>query len=278
MIIFGQRDLSAFQRYLEEREYSPATIRKYARDAHLFYQFTGGRIEDRAQLTGYKKFLLEKGYSGRTINTILGAANKLLGFLGVDWKLRYERIQRQNFSAKDRTLSREEYERLVNAARERGNLRLALLILTICSLGIRVSEVKAITAESVRQGEAVIRNKGKIRIILIPNELAEELKSYCQSKNIQSGCIFITRTGKPLDRSNIWKMIKSLSEDANVSKGKVFPHNLRHLFARSYYKKYHDIVHLADIMGHSSIDTTRIYTCHSGREERQQMSELRLVV
>ena len=278
MITFGEQELIEFRRYLEEQECSPATVKKYAHDAHMLYDYTGGQIADKAQLTGYKNYLLQKGYSSRTINTMLGAANKFLGFMGAGWKLRYEKIQRQNFTTEDRSLSREEYEHLVSAAREKGNNRLALLILTLCSLGIRVSELKAITVESVRRGEAVIRNKGKIRVILIPDELGEQLSRYCQDRNIVSGCVFITRTGKPLDRSNIWKMMKRLSRSADVPKEKVFPHNLRHLFARLYYKKYQDIVRLADILGHSSIDTTRIYTCHSGREERRQMSELRLVI
>ena len=167
---------------------------------------------------------------------------------------------------------------MVRAARDNGNERLALMVQTLCALGLRVSELKAITVESLERGEATIQNKGKLRTILVPHALAKKLADYCERRGIVSGSVFVTRTGKPLDRSNVWKMLKKLAEAAKVLAKKVFPHNLRHLFARTHYAKFKDIVRLADILGHSSIETTRIYTARSGKEERRQLGQLRLIL
>ena len=209
---------------------------------------------------------------------MLGAVNAFLAFVGSEWRLKYVRVQRRVFLPADRELSQTEYERMVRAAEQQGDRRLSLLVQTLCALGLRVSELKAITVESLASGEASIRNKGKLRTILIPEALAKKLRVYCTERAITTGPVFVTRTGKTLDRSNVWKMLKRLADAAKVLAKKVFPHNLRHLFARTHYRKFKDIVRLADILGHSSIDTTRIYTMHSGKEERRQLGQLRLIL
>ena len=209
---------------------------------------------------------------------MLGAVNRFLAFLGSDWRLRYVRVQRRAFLPADRELSRQEYERLVSAALNRGDRRLALIVQTLCALGLRISELKAVTVESLAAGEASIQNKGKLRTILIPDALCKKLRTWCRERGVHAGCVFVTRTGKPLDRSNVWKMLKCLASAAKVLAKKVFPHNLRHLFARTHYAKFKDIARLADILGHSSMDTTRIYTARSGKEERRQLGQLRLIL
>lgn len=270
--------IDAFTKNLTEREYSPATISKYAHDARALMEYAPDGIADKAQLVGFRSWLERRGYSGASVNSMLGAVNALLVYIGTDWRLKYVRIQRRTYLPPERELCQTEYERMVRAAENQGDRRLALLVQTLCALGLRVSELKAITVESLASGEASIRNKGKLRTILIPEALAKKLRAYCKERAITTGPVFVTRTGKPLDRSNVWKMLKRLSAAAKVLAKKVFPHNLRHLFARTYYQKFKDIVRLADILGHSSIDTTRIYTMHSGKEERRQLSQLRLIL
>lgn len=277
MYSITDQGIAAFRAYLEEREYSRATVQKYMHDVRVLREYAGGRLRDRAQLNGFRDYLEEKRYAARSINSMLGAVNCFLGFLGCPWTLRYMKTQRQNFRAGSRELDREEYERMTRAASEHRMRKAALLLQTLCSLGIRVSELSAVTAESLDSGEAVIRNKGKLRIILIPEGLAKTLRAYCREKGVERGPVFVTRTGRPLDRSNIWKLCKKLAAMAGVSGKKAFPHNLRHLFARVYYNTFKDVVRLADILGHSSIDTTRIYTAQSGREERRQLDRLNLV-
>ena len=278
MLIIDQNQINLFRAWLEEQEYSPATAQKYIHDVRVLAEYAKGEIRDRTHLNGFKKQLEAAKYSGSSINSMLGAVNCFLAFLGCDWKLRYVKVQRQTFLAEYMELTRREYERLTQAAENRGDRRLVMLLQTLCALGIRVSELGAITVESLDAGEAVIKNKGKLRRILIPNGLVAKLKAYCKEKGIERGPIFVTRTGKPLDRSNIWKMLKKLAALAKVAAKKVFPHNLRHLFARAYYQKFKDVVRLADILGHSSIDTTRIYTARSGNEERRQLDQLRLIL
>ena len=278
MLIIDQNQINLFRAWLEEQEYSPATAQKYIHDVRVLAEYAKGEIRDRTHLNGFKKQLEAEKYSGSSINSMLGAVNCFLAFLGCDWKLRYVKVQRQTFLAEYMELTRREYERLTQAAENRGDRRLVMLLQTLCALGIRVSELDAITVESLDAGEAVIKNKGKLRRILIPNGLVAKLKAYCKEKGIERGPIFVTRTGKPLDRSNIWKMLKKLAALAKVAAKKVFPHNLRHLFARAYYQKFKDVVRLADILGHSSIDTTRIYTARSGNEERRQLDQLRLIL
>ena len=270
--------VEAFLKTLKEREYSPATIEKYARDVRALLRYAPEGIADKEQLNGFRAYLEARGYSGASVNSMLGAVNCYLAFLGSDWRLRYVRVQRRAFLPADRELSRQEYERLISAALRQGDKRLALIVQTLCALGLRISELKAVTVESLAAGEASIQNKGKLRTILIPDALCRKLRDWCVERGIHEGCVFVTRSGRALDRSNVWKMLKRLAEAARVLKKKVFPHNLRHLFARTHYAKFKDIVRLADILGHSSIDTTRIYTMRSGKEERRQLGQLRLIL
>ena len=278
MLVITDAEARRFADSLTEREYSPATIAKYTHDLRLLMDYAPNGIPGKAALVGFRAYLTERGYAPTSVNSILGAVNLFLSFLGSDWRLKYLRVQRKTFLPADRELSHKEYERMAHTAEQRGDTRLALLVQTLCALGLRVSELKAITVESLERGEATIQNKGKLRTILIPVPLAKKLQSYCAARGITSGSVFVTRTGRPLDRSNIWKMLKKLAEAARVAAKKVFPHNLRHLFARTHYAKFKDIVRLADVLGHRSIDTTRIYTARSGKEERRQLGQLRLIL
>lgn len=278
MLVITDAVARRFTASLAEREYSHATITKYAHDLRLLMDYAPDGISDKAALVGFRAYLTERGYCPTSVNSILGAVNLFLAFLGLDWRLKYLRVQRKTFLPADKELSYKEYERMARTAEQRGDTRLSLLVQTLCALGLRVSELKAVTVESLERGEATIENKGKLRTILIPVPLAKKLTAYCAERGIVSGSVFVTRTGKPLDRSNVWKMLKKLAEAARVAAKKVFPHNLRHLFARTHYAKFKDIVRLADILGHSSIETTRIYTARSGQEERRQLGQLRLVL
>ena len=278
MLSINTASLDAFLKHLREQEYSPATIAKYAHDVQALLQYAPEGIRDKEHLNGFRAWLEDMGYSGASVNSMLGAVNCYLAFLGSDWRLKYVRVQRRAFLPADRELSRQEYESLVSAALEQGDRRLALIVQTLCALGLRISELKAVTVESLAAGEASIHNKGKLRTILIPDALCRKLRAWCYERGIRAGCVFVTRTGRALDRSNVWKMLKRLAEAARVLKKKVFPHNLRHLFARTHYERFKDIVRLADILGHSSIDTTRIYTARSGKEERRQLGQLRLIL
>lgn len=271
--------MEGFRAYLAEQECAEATVAKYMHDVELLASFCGGTVEDKNALIAFKQRLQERGYAPSSINSMLAAVNRFLTFAGVpQWKLRYLKATRSTFCGKERELTRRDYERLVSAAKHAGNRRLELLVQTMCATGIRVSEVRAVTVESLRQGQAEIHNKGRIRTILLPKKLCGLLLAYCKERAIRSGPVFVTRTGKPLDRSNIWKSMKRLAAMARVGAGKVFPHNLRHLFARTYYKAYKDIVRLADILGHASIDTTRIYTVRTGAEQQRQIERLPLLI
>ena len=268
--------ISEFTNYLALQERSTGTIQKYRRDLEKLRRFAGGEISDKATIA-FKEYLIRQGYADVSINSFLSAVNQYLKYMGfAAWQLRFLKIQRQTFRRAGKGLTTQEYQRLVEAARQQGNRRLALLVQAIAATGIRVSELRGITVEAARRGQAQIRMKGKTRQILLPRTLCNKLLSYCEKKRIYMGQIFITRTGRPLDRSNIWRMLKKLALTAKVKAKKVFPHNLRHMFAVAYYKRYKDVVRLADILGHSSIDTTRIYTARSGSEQ-QQIEELRLV-
>ena len=209
---------------------------------------------------------------------MLSSINAFFAFMGwYDLKVKTLKIQRRIFADQSKELTKSEYERLLLAAKNKQNARLYYLIQTIASTGLRVSEIKYVTCEAVRQGQAMIRCKGKIRQIFLPKKLCKMLKQYMKSRNIKSGPVFITRNGRPLDRCAIWKMLKDLCESAGVSKDKVFPHNFRHLFARTFYSLQKDIVRLADLLGHSSIETTRIYTLESGKEHLKQLQKLDLL-
>ena len=267
-----------FTCYLALQERCTGTIQKYRRDLEKLRRFAGEEITDKATLIAFKEHLIQQGYADVSINSFLAAVNQYLKYMGCyEWQLRFLKIQRQTFRSAEKELTTREYQRLVEAARQQGDKRLALLVQTVAATGIRISELRGITVEAARRGQAQIRMKGKTRQILLPRALCNKLLSYCEKKRIHTGQIFITRTGRPIDRSNIWRMLKKLALTARVKAKKVFPHNLRHLFAVTYYKRYKDVVRLADILGHSSIDTTRIYTARSGSEQQRQIEELRLI-
>ena len=269
--------IGKFKLYLYEEERSENTIEKYLRDIRMFWQYVGSKDLQKSDVLEYKTQLCES-YAPRSVNSMLSSLNAF--FLFMDWhelKVKTLKIQRRIFTNKDKELTKAEYERLLTAAKDRKNERLYYLMQTIASTGLRVSEIKYLTCEAVKSGQAVINCKGKIRQIFLPRKLCKMLKEYIKSQNIKSGSVFVSKSGRPLDRSNIWKMLKDLCETAGVSKDKVFPHNFRHLFARTFYSLQKDIVRLADILGHSSVETTRIYTMESGTEHIKQLQKLGLL-
>lgn len=277
--ILTREQLALFCTFLYEAECSKETIKKYMRDVYGFYNFLG---EDKAfnkeHIISYKQYLKEH-YKLSSANSMLAALNRMLDWMGLaEWKVRGFKNQRQIFCQNEMYLSIEEYKRIVEAAKKQGNERLALILQTICGTGIRISELLYITVEAVQSGRAVVSGKGKNRTIFISKKLRGYLQNYCRKRKIKKGSIFITRNGKPIDRSNVWSEMKGLCEDAKVLKEKVFPHNLRHLFARTCYSQSKDIVYLADILGHSSVETTRIYTISSGLEHEQMIEKMRLIL
>ena len=274
----GAGQLAAFRRWLLEEEREPATIEKYLREVRAFAIWLEGAPVTKEGATAWKARLTASGFQPGTVNGKLSALNKFFAFLGwPDCRVKYLKIQRRVFRSSERELSREEYARLLETARALGRERLALLIETICATGIRVSELKYITVESVRNGRTEISLKGKIRTILIPGKLCRKLLKYARKRKIASGEIFLTRSGKSLSRRQIWAEMKALCARAGVERTKVFPHNLRHLFARTFYRACRDVVKLADVLGHSSIETTRIYLISTGAEHARQLERLGLV-
>ena len=271
------RHLVSFREYLIREEKSTATIEKHLRDTNGFLEYAADREITKELAVAYKAELQKKNYAIRPINSMLASINSLLDFLGwSDCKVKNLRCQRQTYCAEDKELSKAEYLRLLEASKHQEQLN--LVIQTICGTGIRVSELKFFTVEAVRRGEITVQCKSKTRTILVPGKLKKLLLSYAKERSIRSGIIFITKTGKPLDRSNIWTQMKRLCHAANVNPSKVFPHNLRKLFARTFYGIEKDIAKLADILGHSSIDTTRIYIMTTGTEHRRKIERLGLVV
>ena len=267
-----------YARQLREQERAPQTIQKYVRDLTDLMDFLNGRPISKELAVTWRAELAAQGCAPVTINAKLSALNGLFRFLGrEDCRVRFLKVQRKLFREAGRELNRAEYERLLTAAKSGGRERLALLMETICATGIRVSEVRYITAEAVRREKAEITLKGKVRVILLPAKLCRKLLAYAGKQKIASGAIFRTRSGKELGRRQIWAELKSLCARARVAPGKVFPHNLRHLFATIFYKACKDIVRLADILGHSSIETTRIYLLTSGAEHRRQLDRLGLI-
>jgi len=252
--------IEQFENYLIDEEKSSATTKKYMHDISAFFAWCSGSELDKRKVLAYKEYLINH-YAPASANSVLSSLNSFFEFNHwYELKVKMLKIQKQIFAQKDRELSKAEYERLLSAAKAKRNERLYLLMQTICASGIRVSELQYITVEAIRIKKATINCKGKMRVVILPTELCRMLMSYVKEKKITSGSVFITKTGKPLDRSTIWKMMKALCDSAGVSKYKVFPHNLRHLFARTFYSLQKDIVRLADILGHSSVNTTRIYT------------------
>lgn len=266
-----------FRQYLIDEEKSFATIEKYLRDVQHFVCFTEGKMLSRQIILAYKAKLAEH-YAISSANSMLAATNALLRYLGWDdLCLKQFKLQRQVYLPEEKELTREEYERLVATAHKQGNARLCLILQTICATGIRVSELPFITVEAAKHGEAIVRCKGKTRTVLLVKELRSMLLQYAGKLRLTAGPIFVTRSGRPVSRTAVWRDMKALCLAANVAPGKVFPHNLRHLFARTFYGVEKDIAKLADILGHSSIDTTRIYIATSGAEHRRRMENLHLV-
>lgn len=275
--IITPEKINSFKMYLYEEERSENTIEKYIRDIRCFVKLAGVVDLQKADVLEYKRGLCER-YAPSSVNSMISSVNAFFRFMNWhDLKIKTLKIQRRIFADKSRELTKSEYERLLKAAEAKGSRKLYLLMQTICTTGIRVSELKYICVDSVKCGRAEVSMKGKLRIIIIPKELCRMLKKYAAEQKITSGSIFVTKTGKPLDRTNIWKLMKALCEDAGVDRNKVFPHNLRHLFARTFYSIERDIVRLADILGHSSVDTTRIYTMDSWEICRSRIQKLGLL-
>ena len=270
--------LQAFRQRLVWEEKSPATIEKYLRDAAAFTAWLDGRAASKAAAGAWKAALLEAKLAPATINVKLAAVNRFLVFLGWPaFRVKPLRIQRRLFRDDSRELTRPEYLRLLETARTQGRERLALLLETICGTGIRVSEVRYVTVEAVYRGRAEISLKGKIRTILLPGKLCRKLLKYARKQKIASGEIFLTRNEKGISRRQIWAEMKALCDKAGVAPSKVFPHNLRHLFARTFYRVCRDVAKLADVLGHSSIETTRIYLISTGAEHAGTLERMGLV-
>lgn len=270
--------IEAYKNYLVIEEKSQSTIDKYLRDVREFAEWLGDREFDKTAVLTYKTELTER-YAPASVNTILSSLNSFFAFN--EWyelKVKTLKIQKQIFASDEKELTKAEYERLLKAAKSKKNERLYLLMQTICATGIRVSELRYITVEAVFRGRAEINCKGKRRTVFIPSQLCQILKQYIKEQKIKSGAVFVSKNGNPLNRSNIWTDMKKLCKSAGVSEKKVFPHNLRHLFARTYYSLQKDIVRLADILGHTSVNTTRIYTMESGEVHRKQIQKLGLLL
>ena len=271
-------EIAKFKNHLTSEERSAATIEKYIRDVSAFAVYAQEAAITKETVIGYKKHLQER-YAVRSVNAMLAGLNGFFAFLGsLDLKVKTLKLQQQVYCPEEKVLTKQEYARLCRTAERRKNQRLSLILQTICGTGIRVSELRYITFEAVKHGEAVVNCKAKTRTVFLVKALRQKLLRYAAEQGIESGMIFVTRTGKPIDRTNIWREMKSLCQDAGVNPEKVFPHNLRHLFARVFYGIEKDIAKLADILGHSSIDTTRIYIISTGTEHRRRMENMHLVL
>ena len=275
--IITARKIAAYAQHLREAGRADGTVAQYRRSMAALARWLNGAPVTDAALTAWKTHLQESGYTPATVNAMLAAANGFFKFAGWPLRAAFLKIQRRLFREPGRELTRAEYNRLLCVARAQGKERLALLMETICATGIRVSEVRYITVEAACAGRAEIALKGKIRTILLPGKLCRKLLRYAKAQKIASGEVFLTRSGKGLSRRQIWGELKNLCGKANVAPSKVFPHNLRHLFATEFYRISHDIVRLADVLGHSSIETTRIYLVTSGKEHRRQLERMRLI-
>lgn len=278
--IITEQLINEFKKYLEYEEKSAATIEKYIRDIKKLMDFAGGREITKNLMIEYKENLrIERNYKLSSINSFLIAANRLFGYLECyGLSTRTYRIQKEAFVSRKRNLSMYEYKKLVMAVRSKGNRRLEMIIQTLCSMGIRISELSYITVESVKTGEVDIYGKRKQRKALIPAKLQKQLEQYISDNKIKSGIVFRTSSGNAVDRSNVWREMKALKEETHVEEEKIFPHNLRHLFAKTFYKTEKDIAKLADILGHNSIETTRIYIRTTCEEYKKQLDKMELVI
>ena len=269
----------AYGGYLRTEERAPGTIEKYLRDARNFAVWLDGASVTKENATVWKEQLRACGYAPTTINSMLAALNNLFRFLGwSECHLKFFKIQRKLFRDTARELTRTEYERLIRTAEAQNRQRLALLMETICATGVRVSEVKYLTVEAARAGCAEISLKGKIRTILLPGKLCRKLLKYAKKQKITSGEVFLTKSGKGMSRRQIWAEMKRLCKYAGVEPSRVYPHNLRHCFAVAFYRACKDIAKLADVLGHSSIETTRIYLLTAGTEHQRQLDRLGFIL
>lgn len=270
--------IAAFREHLILEERSAATVEKYVRDVRAFAAYARDDSITKEVVIAYKKYLQEN-YSTRSVNSMLASINSLFSRLGWDdLKVKQLKLQQQVFRPEEKELTKAEYTRLCRAAEHKRNMRLSLILQTICGTGIRVSELQYITVEAAKRGEAVVHCKAKTRPVFIVRELKQKLLCYAAEQGIKSGVIFVTRSGRPVSRVNVWREMKALCAEANVDPQKVFPHNLRHLFASVFYGIEKDIAKLADILGHSSINTTRIYIISTGSEHRRHMENMRLIL
>lgn len=273
-----QKSIADFENDLKENERSNLTVSKYIHDIESFKTFLDGREITKLLVLEYKTTLANK-YAKSSANPMLAAINSYFHFMGwYEYVVKRFSIQRKVYCDESKELARNDYIKLLNSAKEKGKDRLYLILQTICGTGIRVSELRFFTVESIRSGKVVITCKSKTRTIFLLPKLKEMLLRYAKSKKITSGAIFITKSGKSIDRSNIWREMKSICSSAGVLAMKVFPHNLRHLFARAFYKVEKDLAKLADVLGHSSIETTRLYIISTGAEHRRQMENMRLII
>ncbi len=276
-IILSDKLLKMYIQYLREQERSKSTIKSYQRELMSLQLFLDCQPVTKDKLLSYKT-MLTSHYAPTTCNVSIAALNSYLKYIGrPDLMLNPLKIQRQIYEPADKELTRREYDKLIRAANINGQEKLSLIIQTICSTGIRISELQYISVESLKEGKTLVTNKGKSRVVFIPTQLQRVLKKYVINSNISSGPIFATRSGKPIDRSNIWASMKKLCHIAGVNPQKVYPHNLRHLFARTYYNQYHDLSRLSDLLGHTSINTTKIYTMETGAVHAKQIAALDLV-
>lgn len=269
--------ISEFKKYLLNEEKSSVTVEKYIRDVTTFYVWSNNRAIEKSDVIAYKEFLIGT-YKIASVNSMLSSINSFFTYL--EWfelKVKTLKKQKELFIREEKELTKAEYERLLDAARSKKNKRIYYIMQTICATGIRISELRFITTEAIRMQRAEVRCKGKNRMVFLPKNLCKILKEYAKEENIQNGSIFTTKTGKPINRRNVWADMKKLCETANVARTKVFPHNLRHLFARTFYSQQKDIVRLADLLGHSSVNTTRIYTIESGNKHKRIIQRLGLV-
>lgn len=276
--IITQEIIDKFNAHLLEEERSAVTIEKYNRDIAALCSFADGREINKDLVIAYKQHLIESDYAERSINSMLAAINSLFQFLEwYDCRVKSIKLSPEIYRPEEKELTQKEYERLVNTAMEQGKEKLSVILQTICGTGIRISELQFITVESVKRGEAKVHCKGKSRKVFIVDDLKKLLFGYIKKHHIKSGTIFLSKNGTPMNRTTVWREMKSLCKAAKVNPSKVFPHNLRHLFARVFYKLEKDIAKLADILGHSSINTTRIYIISTGREHKQKMEKMGLI-
>lgn len=270
--------IDRYKDYLYQEEKSINTIKKYIHDLNVLCSFLKGKPVTKDELLKWKEQLLTV-FAPSSVNSMLAAINNFLDWIGKShYKVKLLKIQKKLFTDTEKELTKEEYIRLVETAKKEKNERLSLIMQTICSTGIRVSELRYITIEAAKKGSVKVNSKGKIRVIFLPNKLCDLLIKYCKDQGRKTGIVFCTKNGKPLDRSNIWKAMKLLCKKAKIESEKVFPHNLRHLFARTYYKKEKDLSRLADLLGHTSVNTTKIYTRESGIEHVKQINHLKLLL